>query len=318
MKESTRRKRRRQAHVRQWAEVVALAADGQLGKAEIARRVGCCRQTIYNILKRSRGLPPGIAPVPMRPGPPPGSGVRVPHAKVKLVVDYRLRHPERGYHYCYHDLKRRGLSPPAPLTIGRAWRQAGLLPRRGRRERRTTRWAPPRPQCPGHLQVDVKYLPGGRYEYTAVDVYSRFTYARIAERLDADTARHFLAGLLAQLPFAVHTIQVDGGSEFKAGFAELVAGLRLTRRMNSPHSPWQNGVVERFHRTVAEQCYLGLPGGLAELSTAELSTALAAYLHFYNEERLHASLGYRPPVELLGTSAEPVYPNLPRRCPTNP
>ena len=318
MKESTRRQRHRQAHERQWAEIVALSADGHLGKSAIARRVGCCRQTIYNLLKRSRGLPPGTAPVPLRPGPPPGAGVRTPHAKIRLVVDYRLKHPDRGYHYCYHDLQRQGLSPPSPLTIGRAWRRAGLLPQRRLQDHRPTRWAPPRPQRPGHLQVDVKYLPGGRYEYTAVDVYSRFTEARIAERLDADTARRFLAGLLKHLPFTVHTIQVDGGGEFKAGFAELIAELRLTRRMNSPHSPWQNGVVERFHRSVAEQCYLGLPGDPAELSTAELDNALAAYLHFYNEERLHSSLGYRPPVELLGTVAEQVYPNHPRRCPTNP
>jgi len=40
MKESTRRQRHRQAHERQWAEIIALSADGHLGKSAIARRAG--------------------------------------------------------------------------------------------------------------------------------------------------------------------------------------------------------------------------------------------------------------------------------------
>lgn len=318
MKESTRQHKRRQAHQQQWALIVAYGASGELSKAEVARRVGCCRQTVYNVQAKARGLPAGEAPLPGKPGPPVGSGLRTAPEQLKLVVAYRQQHPDRGYHYCYHDLRRQGLQPPAAATIGRAWRRAGLMTASARPPRPPTRWVPPRPQRPGHVQVDAKYLPAGRFEFTALDVYSRHVYARVHCALTADSAQAFLNGLLAEVPFSVHTIQVDGGGEFKAEFDKLLLERGLQRRQNDPHSPWQNGFVERFHRTVAEECYLALPGELSERSTAELQLALAAYLETYNNQRLHSSLGYRPPSELLATVAEPVYPKFTKRCPTNP
>lgn len=320
MKKSTRRKERKQAHARQWTEIVALAADGVLSKSKIAQRCGCCRQTVYNVLARARGLPEGQAPVPRAPGPPPGTGLRVSPGQVQLVVEWRLDQAagRGGYHLCRHALLRRGEQPPAAATIGRIWLRAGLLEREPRRERPRTRWIPARPQAPGHVQVDVKYLPGGRYEFTALDVYSRYAFARVEERLDSETAADFLASLRRELPFAVHTVQVDGGSEFKAEFATALERDKLHCRRNAARSPWQNGVVERFHRTVAEECYLLVTEELVELSTAQLNRALRTFLHDYNHCRLHKSLGYRPPVELLDTSGEPVYPRPPKRCPSIP
>lgn len=320
MKKSTRREQRRQEHEQQWAEITALAADGLLSKTQIADRCDCCRQTVYNVLNLARKLklPPGEAPVPQRPGPPPGSGTRQSAATIVLLVEYRIDNPCQGYHGCRAQLLRDGQQPPAADTIGRIWRQAGLLLKAEAKPRRATRWAPPRPQAPGHLQVDVKYLPGGRYEYTAIDVYSRFCQGSVQDRLDAQTAADFLAQVLRESPFQVHTLQTDGGSEFKAEFAKLSADLKLGVRRNTPHSPWQNGVVERFHRTVAEECYLALEDELDAISTPQLDAALQHFLRHYNYTRLHSSLGYRPPAELLHTTSEAVYPKVPKRCPKNP
>jgi transposase InsO family protein len=318
VKESTRRTKRRQEHERQWALIIGLLEAG-MSKQRVCREAGCCRQTVYNVLRKAKGLLPGQAPVPLRPGPLPGSGKRVSAERAELVLTYRQENPARGYHYCRHDLLRQGHSPPAAAAIGRIWRRAGLLePLRAPRPPRQTRWAPPRPQRPGHVQIDVKYLPGKRYEYTCVDVYSRYTYARVHDQLNAWQAREFLQEALEQLPFAVDTVQTDGGAEFKAEFAELLTDLIRRRIINTPHSPWQNGVVERFHRTVAEECYLELEDELHEISTAELDWALQRYLQRHNTQRLHSSLGYRPPQELLDTVGERVYPRIARKCLTNP
>jgi transposase InsO family protein len=318
MKKSTRREKRRRAHEQQWAEITALGRDGQLSKRQIAERCHCCKQTVYNVLGLARKLPAGEAPVPQQPGPPPGTGTRQSAATIVLLVKYRQDNPCQGYHGCRAQLVRDGFQPPAGDTIGRIWRQHGLLLRAEAKPRRRTRWVPPRPQAAGHLQLDVKYLPGGRYEYTAIDVYSRFCQATVQDRLDAQTAADFLERLLRESPFAVHTIQTDGGGEFKAEFAKLLSELELGVRRNTPHSPWQNGVVERFHRTVAEECYLALEDELDALPTAALDAALQEFLQHYNYTRLHSSLSYRPPAELLDTIGQPVYPRVPKRCPTNP
>lgn len=317
MKESTKRRKRRQEHEKQWAEIVALTAGG-LSKAETARRAKCCRQTVYNVLRLAAGLAEDEAPVPRKPGPAPGTGKRIADADLRQVVEYREQHPELGYHYCRHDLMRQGFAPPAAATIARAWRRAGLLSEGARPEPRPTRWTPPRPQAPGHVQVDVKYLPGKRFEYTAIDVYSRYVFARVEACLDSHTAARFLRDLRFRAPFTIHTIQVDGGAEFKHEFQALIQRLKLARRQNAAHNPWQNGCVERFHRTVAEECYLALAEELDTIPTAKLNRALQSYLLHYNRHRLHSALGYRPPVELLRTTSEPVYPDVPAKCPSIP
>jgi hypothetical protein len=129
MKQVTRRKRRKQAQAKRWVEIVALAREG-VPKAEIARRVKCCRQTVYNVLAKAAGLPEGEAPVPRQPGPASGTGRRVSGHLRRRLCRWRVRWG-RGVRYCQARLKL-GLSP---TTIERIWRQAGLLPTRAKRER---------------------------------------------------------------------------------------------------------------------------------------------------------------------------------------
>ena len=151
----------------------------------------------------------------------------------------------------------------------------GLLPGGARLERRPVRWTPPRPQAPGHVQVDVKYLPGRRCEFTAVDVYSRYVFARVERRLDSHTAARFLRDLRSLAPFRIHTVQVGGGAEFKDEFDSLAGRLKLHRRKNTPHSPRQNGYVERFHarwlRSATSRCTVSRSGSPPRNSTARLA-----------------------------------------------
>ena len=309
MKKSTKMRRAREAHEKRWVEVVGLVEAG-VPKAEIARCVGVSRQTVYNVLAKAAGMSSGTCPVPKRPGPLPGRGILVNRETSEMVIRWRRENPAQGYNYCHHELKRLGLDPPAPATIGRIWRRAGLMASRAcdaGRERRKTRWVPPRPQNPGHVQVDMKYLPGKRYELTVVDVYSKYADAVIVESLSAITAKTAFETIMNRLPFKVHTIQTDNGSEFEAEFKTFAEGKNLARRKNDSYSPWQNGVVERFHRTVAEECYLGFPGDLETADTSQLTGHLSSYLHWYNTERLHSSLGYKTPFEVVANSSFPNY-----------
>lgn len=301
MRESTRRARRKQAQAACWVEIVALAEAG-VAKAQIARRCDCCRQTVYNVLARAAQLPQHQAPVPQRPGPARGSGSRLSSQLRQLLIRWRWRNGSRGAAYCRAAL---GLSIAAS-TIQRVWQAAGLIIQRQRAERPRTRWVPPRPQAPGHLQVDVKYLPGGRFEYTAIDLYSRYVWAQVATRLDSATAADFLRAVLACAPFSTHTVQTDNGSEFALDFSALLRAQGITQRRNAPRCAWQNGTVERFHRTVAQECYLELHGELEHYSTTKLDRRLQDWLGFYNSRRLHKSLGYRTPENALLSSSHKV------------
>ena len=64
--------------------------------------------------------------------------------------------------------------------------------------------------CPG---VILKH-------FTARDVVSRWDVVEVRTRATANTATDFLSTLQARMPFPVRAIQVDGGSEFQAGFEQ--------------------------------------------------------------------------------------------------
>lgn len=156
-------------------------------------------------------------------------------------------------------------------------------------------------KAPGDLvqmdTMDLRPLPGVVLkQFTARDVVSRWDVLEVRTRATATTATEFLGTLKARLPFPLRAIQVDGGSEFMAGFEEACqeAGVRLF--VLPPHSPKLNGCVERANRTHAEEfweCYDG------DLELAAVQPALLAWERIYNTVRPHQALGYLTPKGFL-------------------
>ena len=145
--------------------------------------------------------------------------------------------------------------------------------------------------------LDVRPLPGVVLKhFTARDVVSRWDVLEVHTRATATTARGFLGTLLSRMPFPVKAIQVDGGSEFGAGFEQACQEQGIKLFVLPPRSPKLNGCVERAQRTHTEEFYELYDGDL-ELSA--LSQALLAWEHTYNTIRPHQALGYLTPLQFL-------------------
>ena len=72
-----------------------------------------------------------------------------------------------------------------------------------------------------HCTLDVRPVPGIVLKhFTARDVVSRWDVGETHTRATATTAAGFLDALQARMPLPVRAIQVDGGSEFQAGFEQ--------------------------------------------------------------------------------------------------
>jgi len=108
----------------------------------------------------------------------------------------------------------------------------------------------------------------------------------------ARSAASFLDGLLERMPFPVRAIQVDGGSEFKAGFERACQERSIRLFVLPPRSPKLNGCVERAQRTHKEEFYQ-----LVELpdTIGELRQKLRAWETVYNTTRPHQALNYQTP-----------------------
>jgi len=160
-----------------------------------------------------------------------------------------------------------------------------------------------RPTRPGQLvQLDTMHLrplPGvERRQFTAIDVVSRHAVLGVRATATAGTAAAFLAELVARMPVPVQAIQVDGGSEFMAGFETACAARGIALYVLPPRSPKLNGRVERLNGTARREfweCHAG------ELDLPSLTAALRAWETTYNTQRPHQALGYATPAAHLAT-----------------
>ncbi len=157
------------------------------------------------------------------------------------------------------------------------------------------------PTEPGALiQLDTMHLrplPGvERRQFTAIDVVSRVAVVGVRSRATAGTATAFLDELVDRMPVPVQAIQVDGGSEFMAGFETACRDRGIALYVLPPRSPKLNGRVERLNGTSRREFWECYDGGL-DLPT--LQQELRDWEATYNTIRPHQALGYETPHAFL-------------------
>jgi transposase InsO family protein len=155
-----------------------------------------------------------------------------------------------------------------------------------------------RPQKQG-LEVDtiIRHIDGTkRYILTAIDVAGRFAYAYTYTNHSSASARDFLNRLIERAPFTITEIQTDNGSEFAHHFHEACLALGITHYHTYPRSPKMNAFIERFNRTLSEEC-LVYNRTLMRDDVKEFNATLTKWLHWYNHDRPHEGLGLLAPME---------------------
>ena len=234
-------------------------------------------------------------------------------AQEQAVLALRQQYPRMGKMPLQVLLQRQGMRLSASM-IGRilgSLRRRNLLREphavRVRRQRSQRPYAirVPRdkrqPTAPGALiQLDTMHLrplPGvERRQFTAIDVVSRVAVVGVRATATAGTAAAFLDELVARMPVPVQAIQVDGGSEFMAGFETACQARGIALYVLPPRSPKLNGRVERLNGTSRREfweCYAG------ELDLPTLQRALRDWEETYNTVRPHQALGYATPSAFL-------------------
>jgi transposase InsO family protein len=163
-------------------------------------------------------------------------------------------------------------------------------------------------QRPGELlHIDLKYLPALRnarydFEFAAVDDFSREAVVSIHTDQTSAAAATFLEHVLATLPYRVEAVLTDNAFAFTmrrafhadrlTRFQEVCAAHDIRHYLLRPYAPQSNGKVERFFRTVDDECLLVRP----LFTFAARSRAVDEFVWFYNHERPHLSLGGLTPV----------------------
>ena len=156
----------------------------------------------------------------------------------------------------------------------------------------------PIPERPGILvQIDTVLdgAPERRLNvYTGLDVCSRFAFAFPEERINTYASWKFVRMVMQQAPFVIQTLQSDHGAEFSKWFTEQCTSRGLEHRHSRVRRPTDNGHLERFNRTIQEECISRIPRNMRSWQKE-----IPEYIRYYNEERPHMGLNYQTPTEVL-------------------
>ena len=89
-------------------------------------------------------------------------------------------------------------------------------------------------------------------------------------------------------------IQSDNGSEFSTWFTIQLGVMKISHRHSRVRQSNDNAHIERFNRTIQEEC-------LDQIAPTILSLrkAIPPYLKYYNTERLHMGINFKTPAEMF-------------------
>jgi transposase InsO family protein len=162
---------------------------------------------------------------------------------------------------------------------------------------------------PGELlHVDIKLLPALRnarydYEFAAVDDFSLEAIVTITTEQTSAAATAFLEAVVERLPYRVEAVLTDNALAFTmkrawhsdrlTRFEQACRSLGIVHYLLRPRRPQSNGKVERFFRTVDDEC-LALQ---SRWTFYHRNRAVERFVWFYNHERPHLSLNGMTPIQ---------------------
>jgi len=153
-----------------------------------------------------------------------------------------------------------------------------------------------RPTAPNQQwHTDVMYVwVAARFYFllSFVDAFSRYiVHHKLLMSLDGKSvAIELQAALEATSGIRPRVVHDHGGEFVNRDVAAVIKTHNLIDIKTRPRHPESNGIVERFNGTVREESDNDYGSNYLQAEAI-----IAKLMHYYNEERLHAALGYMTP-----------------------
>ncbi len=275
-------------------EAARLVVNEGWSTRQVARHTGFHQSSIVRWANHLKLHAVGHT-IPTKSSRPHAHPHALSHALVETILAYRREH-RRCADVLHYLLTRDGYEVSL-ASVKRVLKRAGVS-RYSHRKKWHRYEQRPSPEKPGIL-VEIDTIVDGPttdriYIYTLLDVCTRWSFAYALERIGAQASWQFVESALSHLPFSVELLQSDHGPEFSKHFQKQLLAHDIRHRHIHLRSPAENGHLERFNRTIQEECLSRVPKTLAAYRRA-----IPEYLHFYNTERPHMGLEMLTPLEVM-------------------
>lgn len=213
----------------------------------------------------------------------------------QAICAFALQHPRVGYRKLTWMMIDAEIACVGESTVYRVLSEADLLSRWKRSERSSGEYYF-RPQAPNEQwHTDVMYVwVAGRFYFllSFIDAYSRYAvHHKLLVTLDGQSVATELQAAIEASPGTKPRIVHDHGGEFvNRDVAAVIKTHNLIDIKTRPRHPESNGIVERFNGTVRDDT-----GDDYGNNYFQAEAIIGKLMKHYNEERLHAALGYMTP-----------------------
>lgn len=290
--------------VEQRHKAVLEVVDHDAKVTDVAIRFGVDRRTLQRWIARYRQG--GMAALANRSSKPAHCPHQMPASVEARIVEMRTAHPDWGARTIRNKLRKEFEDVPSRPAIHRCLIRNHLIDHKPRKRRRQDykRWE--RSKAMELWQLDVmtasNLVKGMHLQIvTGLDDHSRFCV--IAKLLPRATARPICDALMEALSrYGIpEEILTDNAKVFTGRLHRMPTNVLFDRIcvnngikhiLTAPYSPTTTGKVERLHKTIRKDF-------LAKNSCDTIEEAQAGldqWVHDYNHERDHQSLGDEPPI----------------------
>lgn len=218
----------------------------------------------------------------------------------EAIIRFCLENPLEGYRRLTFMMIDKDIVAVSASSTWRVLSVAGLLGQWNRKpSKKGTGFVQPlRPH--EHWHVDISYINiCGTFYYlcSLLDGCSRFiVHWEIREQMQEADVEIIIQRAKEKFPEATPRIISDNGPQFIAkDFKEFVRVSGMTHVRTSPYYPQSNGKLERFHKTIKEECIRPK----TPLSLDDARRIVTEYIEHYNTVRLHSAIGYVTPSDKL-------------------
>jgi putative transposase len=216
------------------------------------------------------------------------------------IVKYYKEHKEVGYRSLSYMMLDEDVVAVSPATTYRVLKDADLLNRWNRKASSKGQGFSQPGRAHEHWHIDISYINicGTFYYFIGIlDGYSRFiVHWDIRESMREHDVEIVLQKARELYPEARPRIISDNGPQFiSKDFKSFIRLAGMSHVCTSPYYPQSNGKLERWHRTLKEECIRPL----TPLSLEDAKRLVTDFVMTYNCKRLHSSIGFVTPYDRL-------------------